>query len=74
VHFARGEYEGIFKLLDAAEEKVAAFAPVIFGVEVAPLLDGIRRVRTEIAALGPGRLAEWDDDERRPRIAYSRLA
>ena len=61
VHFARGEYPGIFKLLDAAEEKVEAFTPERFGVDTAALLEDMRRARAEIAALGAARFREWDE-------------
>ena len=61
VHFARGEYPGIFKLLDAAEEKVEAFTPESFGVDTAALLEDMRRARAEIAALGAERFRAWDE-------------
>lgn len=70
VHFARREYPGIFKLLDASSEKLREFAPSCFGVEVAALLDDIARARAEIEALGPERFVEWDE-RRRPVIRYS---
>lgn len=61
VHYARGEYPGIFKLLDAAEEKVEAFTPERFGVDTAALLEDMRRARAEIAVLGAERFREWDE-------------
>ena len=61
VHFSRGEYPGIFKLLDAADEKIAGFTPERFGVDTAGLLNNLRRARAEIAALGEDRFREWDE-------------
>ncbi len=61
VHFARGEYPGIFKLLDAAEEKIGPFAPERFGVDTTALLEDVRGIRAEIAALGAVRFREWDE-------------
>jgi len=61
VHFARGEYPGILKLLDAASEKLRPFEPERFGVDLTALLAGIARVRGELAALGEARFREWDE-------------
>jgi predicted metal-dependent hydrolase len=71
VHFARREYAGIFKLLDASEEKLREFAPEMFGVDVDGVLEGIARARQELESLGPERFTGWDE-ERRPRIGYAR--
>lgn len=71
VHYARGEYPGIIKLLDLAIEKISEFTPDQFGVDVARLLDDLRRVRAEFEALGPERFADWDEDTR-PRVAFTR--
>ena len=67
VHFVRGEYPGIIKLLDAAAAKIGAAEGETFGVEAGALLAGIIRVRDEIAALGPERFRAFDE-WRRPRI------
>ena len=61
MHFARREYAGIFKLLDASEEKLREFAPEMFGVDVDGVLEGIARVRQEFETLGPERFTEWDE-------------
>jgi hypothetical protein len=61
VHFARGEYPGTLKLLDAAAEKLRPFQPERFGVDVAALLSGIARARGELSALGEGRFRGWDE-------------
>ena len=61
VHYARGEYPGIIKLLDAASERLRPFAPERFGVDVAALMGGIERARGEIATLGEERFREWDE-------------
>ena len=61
VHLVRGEYPGILKLLDQAIEKVEEFVPEQFGIETAALLVEMRRVLSEISALGPERFREWDE-------------
>lgn len=61
VHFSRGEYPGIVKLLDSALEKLRAFVPEHLGVDVTALVVDIERARAEIAALGPERFMEWDE-------------
>lgn len=72
VHLVRREYAGILKLLDAAIEKVTEFVPEQFGIDTAALVDDMRRVREEIAVLGPERFAEWD--ERRAPVIVVRAA
>jgi predicted metal-dependent hydrolase len=69
VHFARREYAGIFKLLDAAAEKLREFEPAQFGVDITLLLEQIAAARAELEALGPARFVEWDE-RRRPAIRY----
>jgi hypothetical protein len=69
VHLARGEYPGIFKLLDASVDKLRRFAPEHFGVDVASLIVEAERARDEIAALGEDRFREWDE-QRAPIIVY----
>ena len=61
VHFVRGEYPGIIKLLDGASEKLAEFAPEHFGVDVAALLEAIGRARSELVALGEQQFRDWDE-------------
>jgi uncharacterized protein len=61
VHFVRGEYPGIIKLLDGAAEKLTEFAPDHFGVDVTGLLEGIGRARSELMALGEEGFREWDE-------------
>jgi len=72
VHLARGEYPGIFKLLDAALDKLRPFAPAVLGVDVAALVADLERCRDELEALGPERFAEWDE-RHAPRIAFTRI-
>ena len=67
VHYARGEYPGILKLLDASADKLRAFAPEALGVDVAWLIDDITRANAEIVALGEHEFRAWDD-ARRPVI------
>lgn len=71
VHFFRGEFPGIIKLLDAASEKLREFAPETLGVDVGSLLEDVRRSRAEIAALGPDGLANWSPG-RIPVIGFTR--
>ncbi|HEY7802248.1 MAG TPA: DUF309 domain-containing protein [Dehalococcoidia bacterium] len=73
VHFVRGEYPGIIKLLDAAAAKIGAAEGETFGVEAGALLAGIIRARDELAALGPERFREFDES-RRPRIEIGGVA
>lgn len=68
VHFARGEYPGILKLLDAAAEKLRDFQPAAMGLDVSALLEGTDQARRDLEALGPERFREWDDRKHRPRI------
>jgi predicted metal-dependent hydrolase len=73
VHYARGEYPGIVKLLDSAADKLRPFSPAALGVDVDGLLVDVKRVRAEIVALGPHRLADWDE-RHAPQIRLERLA
>jgi predicted metal-dependent hydrolase len=61
VHYARGEYPGILKLLAASGDKLRPFAPTHLGVDVDALVAGIARARAEIAAAGAAGLASWDE-------------
>ena len=61
VHYARGEYPGIIKLLDAAVDKLRPFAPEHLEIDVAALLVSVERAHGEIAALGPEHFTEWDE-------------
>ena len=69
VHFVRGEYPGIFKLLDASLDKLRAFTPERFGVDVARLIADAERARAEIEALGEGQFRAWDE-RNAPIITY----
>ena len=72
VHFARGEYPGILKLLDAALDKLRPFTQETLGVDVAALIGDLERARAEFQALGPERFVGWDES-RAPRIAFTRV-
>lgn len=61
VHYVRGEYPGVMKLLDASLDKLAEFAPARFGVDVSALIRETERARDAFAVLGEGRLAEFDE-------------
>lgn len=67
VHLVRGEQPGILKLLDASADKLRAFQPQQFGIDVTRLLEDVAGARAEIAALGPDGLRGWDE-ARVPRI------
>ena len=71
VHFVRGEYPGILRLLDAAAVKLGPFVPDRFGVDVAALLADVTRARGELASLGPEHFVEWDES-RVPRVRLTR--
>lgn len=74
VHVVRNELPGAIKLLDAAADKLRAFAPEALGVDVVALLADIARCRDELTALGPERLAAWDDESRAPRVRFHAVA
>jgi predicted metal-dependent hydrolase len=69
VHFARGEYPGIFKLFDASLAKLQAFTPERLGIDVSQLIRDAERARDELAALGEERFREWDE-RNAPVIAF----
>lgn len=73
VHFARGEYPGIFKLFDAASEKLAEFRPSHLGVDVESFLTDIASTRAAFEELGEDRFIEWNERDA-PRIAFERAA
>jgi hypothetical protein len=68
VHFFRGEYPGILKLLEASLEKLRRFEPEQFGVDVSSLVKDAERCRAEFVALGPDGFSGWDPRQA-PRIA-----
>ncbi len=72
VHFARGEYPGIIKLLDAALDKLRPFAPETLGVDVAALVADLERARGEFETLGPDGFGSWDE-RGAPHIAFTRV-
>ncbi len=61
VHYARGEYPGIIKLLDAAADKLRPFVPGRLEIDVAALVASVELARGEIAGLGPEHFTEWDE-------------
>jgi hypothetical protein len=69
VHFARGEYPGIFKLLDASLDKLGMFVPERFGVDVTRLVVDAERARAELSSLGVERFPAWDEANA-PTIVY----
>lgn len=73
VHYARREYPGILKLLDAAGDKIEPFLPQSFGVDTATLLADVRRSYEAFAALGEERFLEFDEGDV-PKIHFERVA
>jgi hypothetical protein len=73
VHYARREYPGILKLLEAAGEKIEPFVPQSFGVDTATLLADVRRSHEAFAALGEERFREFDEADV-PKIRFERVA
>jgi predicted metal-dependent hydrolase len=73
VHFARGEYPGILKLLDSALDKLRTFPSEHMGIDVAGFIRDLERTRGEFVALGEGEFVEWDE-RNAPRIAYEAAA
>src|SRR6266704_1075308 len=61
VHYARCEYPGILKLLDAAIEKVSQFTPEAFSIETAALVESMRQARDEFERLGEARFLQFDE-------------
>jgi hypothetical protein len=60
VHMVRGEQPGILKLLDASIDKLSRADDGAFGVDLARLLDDLRRSRAEVASLPAEGLREWE--------------
>jgi predicted metal-dependent hydrolase len=73
VHFARGEYPGIFKLCDSALEKLRDFVPEALGMDVASFVVDLERCRAELEALGPEAFASWDESHA-PMIPFREAA
>lgn len=69
VHFARGEYPGILKLLDSALDKLRTFPSEHMGIKVGVFKSDLQRVRDEFRALGDSAFLSWDEREA-PRIAF----
>lgn len=59
-HLLRGNYRGTLLKLASGADYLEAFAPRCRRVEVARLISDARRLRAEVVALGPERLAEVD--------------
>jgi len=71
VHYARREYPGILKLLDAAIEKVSEFTPEAFGIETARLVESMRQARDDFARLGEAAFLDFDESLV-PHISFDR--
>ena len=59
-HLLRGNYRGALLKLASGADYLEPFAPRCQRVEVARLISDARRLRAEVVALGPARLAEVD--------------
>ncbi len=60
LHLLRGNYRGATIKLQSGADYLEPFAPRCMGVEVARLIADARRLRAELVAHGPERLAEVD--------------
>ncbi len=60
LHLLRGNYRGATIKLQSGADYLEPFAPRCMGVEVARLIADARRLRAELVARGPERLAEVD--------------
>ena len=60
VHVTRNEYPGSVRLLDAGIAKLARYGASRRGIKVAPFVEGARRAREALLALGERRLSEFD--------------
>jgi uncharacterized protein len=61
VHYARREYPGILKLLDASAAKIEPFLPQTFGVDTDSLLRDVCAARDEFARLGEEHFLEFEE-------------
>ncbi len=59
-HQRRGNYRGALRLLDAGLARLAPFAPICRGVDIAALLADAQRARAALLALGPARVGALD--------------
>ena len=71
VHYARREYPGILKLLDAAIEKVSEFTPNAFGIATGDLVESMRQARDDFARLGEAAFLDFDESLV-PHISFDR--
>ncbi len=60
LHLLRGNYRGATIKLQSGADYLEPFVPRCMGVEVARLIADARRLRAELVACGPERLAEVD--------------
>ncbi len=59
-HWREGNYRGAMLLLASGAKLLSRVEPVCQGVDVAALVEAVGRVRENLEALGPGRMAELD--------------
>jgi hypothetical protein len=67
LHIRRDNWRGAMKVLERGIAKTAHFRPVCMGLDVAHIVSQAQAIHAEIAALGPERLAEFDQN-RFPKI------
>jgi uncharacterized protein len=60
LHLLRGNYRGAIIKLQSGADYLEPFAPRCMGIEVGRLIADARRLRAELVARGPERLAEVD--------------
>jgi predicted metal-dependent hydrolase len=60
VHVTRNEYPGSVRLLDAGIAKLARYGERKEGIELRAFVEGARRARESLLALGERRLREFD--------------
>ena len=72
-HLLRGNYRGAVALLDRGVARLQPFAPECLGIDVAGLIAGARRCRSELVRVGPQRIGEFDRGLI-PSVRYAALA
>jgi predicted metal-dependent hydrolase len=60
VHVTRNEYPGSVRLLDAGISKLARYGVRKEGIELAAFVEGARKARESLIALGEKRMGEFD--------------
>lgn len=61
-HLRRGNHHGAVTKLTSGIRLLEFFSPRCQGVEVEPLIEAARRARARLEELGPGRIAEFEEE------------